>query len=754
VAGRSDTTKPKLVFFRWPHHSLPHFIRLHLREQVRCLEQFFEVVVISEDCDYGQVCDVHQPDLTLFESGVYAADRRVRNASAHPEIPRLGFCNADAYCKTRSVFLSDMDHWGVDTFFTLSVSMAEYVPEIADRLFVWPNFVDADLYRDYRESKNIPVLLTGSQAVHYPWRNRVGGIVSQHYPTLVSPHLGWFDDRAAAGMVYGERYARLLNAASVVPTCGTIAKEVVRKHFEIPAARSCLLTERTSSIEAAGFVDMLNCVFAEPADVLDKLDHLFRCPDELARITDAGYELVHSRHTMRQRDQLLQWFTLNRELQPNQKIVQLGPFDRLTVADSSSTYGNVHVISNGLDRILLRQGDDALQRGRYDHAEALYRRCLNYHFMPEPVLGLALCNLYQGKATEAVEWLAEPIWASLKGHLAQDPDPVEWAYFVRARLCLGRVDDAVRRAAQFPELRHPELDRIRQVLTAIGGRGGESASEGDHRSRRASVHVLPERPFGAWLDDLCAVLRACGQDRLAATIRGAAAPSRSVPSRSGLSGPGPHTGAPDTALRRSGRIFPLVPMPLPVRLRRRLERRLGRALARRTGKAGLYPIIEALAKKEDIRTALLVGASSKDRCTKALVAGLQANPNGPVVVWLGGSDPSSGVPAATTSGERRVGVPPRALENELRVDSFDMISFGRDEPGGPVEFDDVRGATVIVLTGINGPRNHRIHTRLIGDGNYRLVVHEPDLEDGCAVFTLRGTARPARPPAGAASSPR
>jgi Glycosyl transferases group 1 len=578
-----DATKPKLVFFRWPSTKLPHFVRLHLREQERCLAQFFEIVVISVDCDYRQVCEEHEPDLTLFESGVYAGERDVRNTSACPEIPKLGFCNADAYCKTRSVFLSDMERWGVDTFFTLSVSMAEYTPEIADRLFVWPNFVDGELYRDYGEAKTIPVLLTGSRAAHYPWRNQVAAVVSPHFPTVSLQHRGWFDQRAAAAMVYGERYARLLNAASFVPTCGTIAREVVRKHFEIPAARACLVTERTASAEAAGFADMENCVFADPADVLDKLDYLLRNRDELARITDAGHQLVHSRHTMRQRDQLLQWFTLHRGLRSTEKIVQAGPFEALTVVPSTSAANNVHAISGGLDRALLRQGDDERRAARYDRAEELYLRCLDYHFMPEPILELALCHLHRGNATAAIEWLAEPIWASLKGHLARDPDPVEWAYFIRALLCRGRVADAVRRAGQFPTLRHPELDRIRQILTLLGHRDGDRSSEGDGVRRRASVHVLPEQPFRVWLDDLCRMLAACGQQRLAMTIRGST-------TTSGLYRPSHPGVAPRGSTRHvSRRIFPLVPMPLHTRVRRRVERWLRSAMRHRAAQAEEAP---------------------------------------------------------------------------------------------------------------------------------------------------------------------
>ena len=107
----------------------------------------------------------------------------------------------------------------METFFTHSVAMAEYTPEIADRLFVWPNFVDSAVYRDYGQPKSIPILFAGSQAAHYPWRGRVHSLVTPLYPCLTTPHAGWFDGMAAGQMVQGVAYAKLLNAALLAPTC-------------------------------------------------------------------------------------------------------------------------------------------------------------------------------------------------------------------------------------------------------------------------------------------------------------------------------------------------------------------------------------------------------------------------------------------------------------------------------------------------------------------------------------------------------
>ncbi len=148
-------------------------------------------------------------------------------------------------------------------------------------------------------------------------------------------------------MVHGSEYARLLNTAQVAPTCGSVVREVVRKHFEIPAAGTCLVTERTPGLEAAGFVDLQNVVFADAGDVCAKLDHLFAHPDELQRITDAGHELVKARHTMAQRDQMYQWFRLNQARQSGQRIVQDGPFGSLRLVEAASATVNRHALSGG-----------------------------------------------------------------------------------------------------------------------------------------------------------------------------------------------------------------------------------------------------------------------------------------------------------------------------------------------------------------------------------------------------------------------
>ncbi|PPJ63634.1 glycosyltransferase [Cuspidothrix issatschenkoi] len=515
-------TKPKLAFFQYRFgEKLPEFMHIFRQHHVKCLSEFFEVIVIQKNCDYQEICDKYQPDLTLFEmlSGIEqktCQKLKITNIQACPEIPKLGFHNADAWCEARAGFLSDMEHWGIETIFSICTTAAERIPEIADNLFVWPNFVDADIYRDYGESKIIPVLLTGGKSGLYPWRQKIHNLIFEYYPTLICPHNSFSSGSTAWQVIYGEQYARTINASWIVPSCGTVVKEIVRKHFEIPASKSCLITEKSPSLEAAGFIDMENCVFADEHDILEKLYYLFQHIDEIERITNAGYQLVHSHHTLKQRDQIFQWFNLYKNLKPNQNIVQTNPFEPLIVVEKSSGIRSSHIICNGLDIVLLRQGDEKLWAGKYDEAEALYLKSLDMNSVPETKFRLALCNLYQGNAKTALDWIVQPIQYTLEQYNAFDPDPVEWAYCIISLLCLGKFDEAVKHSNQFPCLSHPELDHTRWVIDFLKHGGDIPPFQQNEQLRyRYTIHQLPSISFNKWVENLCIILNSCQQLALA-----------------------------------------------------------------------------------------------------------------------------------------------------------------------------------------------------------------------------------------------
>jgi tetratricopeptide (TPR) repeat protein len=759
-----DIPKPKLVFFRYMREALPRYILLHAQEQVRCLSHFFDVTVISRDCAYGEICEKYLPQITLFESGVYVGKRNITGTSAHQEIPKLGFLNSDAYCETRKVFISDMARWGVRTFFTLSVSMGEYVPEISKDLFAWPNFADPDVYRDYGLYKAIPILLTGSRKGHYPWRNRVDQILSQHYPSLTSPHFGWFNEDETVRMSFGEEYARMINAAWFVPTCGSIARELVRKHFESPAARAFLITQKTAATEAAGFLDGENCIYADEHDVLDKMDHLYKHRDDLEKVITAGYELAHSRHTMKQRDQIFQWFNLHRNLKPGQRIVQPNPFQPMIVVDEKSQIYNGHFIGPGLDRTLLREGDQRLWAGKYEEAEKLYLKCLNYHSMPEAKLRLALSNLYKGNAERALYWVAQPLNHTLEVYGASEPDPVEWAYFIISLLCQGKLQEAIKRANQFSSLRHTELDRVRVTVNLLDRSSDGITQLACPVEYRSSLHVLPERSFEGWADNLCGLLSACHQSELAGVVmrrisfRGGSEMSQETHKlRSGVL-PGDRSKA--AAARGFGAtnrrenlsdVLPLKSESLFETLRRQVKPLLKvlfadplRALEARVGYFLPYPYsamktdeflstVRQLAKSMDVKTGLVIGASAGEGSTEAFLAGMRENPNSPIVYCMNESrlqflrlkkrHGNDGFVRCVTN-----------LMTEGCPRMFGAVLIDGSDFNGANSAEERYRASYILLDHINTFPGHKIYQTLLNDGDYRLLARNPGHRNGYAIF--------------------
>lgn len=514
------TPKPKLIYLQWDHRPNAggsEYLLLHMQQHVKSLSTHFDVVVINHDCDFDEVCEIHHPDLALFESGYRSHGSRpikIRNARSHASLPKLGLHNADAWCDRRSGFLSDMDHWGIETFFSISTLMPQYTPEIAGRMFIWPNSVDPDLYHDYSQHKTIPIMLTGQVYGLYPWREKVFPLIRDHYPCLISPK-HTYGSRSSSGILSGEKYARALNASLVVPTCGTAGGEVVRKHFEIPAAKACLITERTAALEAAGFVHMENCIFADQRDVLDWLEFLFANLDEMHRITEAGHNFVQGCHTLRDRPQIYQWLMLSASLRGDEKIIQAGPFGDLERVGRGSGRDSVHVVGSAPDRKLLMQGNEFLRNGRLEEATTAYGNCLKLiSYLPEARFRLALCALKGGDAKRACHILTTLIRVTTTEYGAVDPDPVEWAYFLIALLCQGRVGAAKRLLNFYPGASHLELRRVQRALESLAGSKMRTTQSEGHNQDRSSIHVLPSRTEAEWLSWFADALGRCGQREL------------------------------------------------------------------------------------------------------------------------------------------------------------------------------------------------------------------------------------------------
>lgn len=789
---KNSIDRPNLVYFQPKYaETLPEFVLSHQREHVKCLSAFFRVTVINEDCDYQQICDEYEPDLAVFETGINiltCRTPRIRNVRTCQRIPKVGLINADAWCETRSGTLSELEHWGIETVFSIAITAAEHTPELADNIFVWPNCVDSDVYKDYQEHKLIPILLSGANAALYPWRQRVHELLAARYPSLSCPHPGYLARPAAGSSMHGELYARTLNASWIAPVCGTVAKELVRKHFEIPACKTLMVSEESPGLLAAGFIDMQNCVFADDRNVLDKVAYLFEHPDELAAIASTGHDLVHRRHTMKQRDQLFQWYMLRQSLQANQKIIQPSAFGPLTVVSCSSGLNSNHIISNGAHLSLLRQGDDRLLAGRYEEAEAAYVGCLGYmRRLPEALLKRAVCNLYRGNASLATAMIFELVQYSLDEYKAPDPDPVEWACYILALLGQGKVKEASKRAREFPVLCHIELDRVRWAAQALQGDiRGACLMPGDATTKsRPSIHRFATRTMEEWIAEVCKMLVACRQPRLATKLAELFASTVRVKQDRRLESIGDasefvgkksewHGNASEMSLASNNK-FSFVPFRCRLahyKLRRKIRiihehlvrsieskyEGLLRSAASRTQPAEEYRhAIAELIWKEKLNTALVVGNQSQKSSAALVVSAIESRSSSVEVnvrAALKNSDRLGGssvwrfvpcTPGLTPGGVDGEDSETNTSERESDLgNDVDMLLVGGSKPR--VALGDlkeiIRAARFVALENTSSVYGRELLSYLLSSTNHVLIMWKQGVNDSYAIFRNEIVDRP------------
>ncbi|HEY4300746.1 MAG TPA: glycosyltransferase [Candidatus Didemnitutus sp.] len=755
-AGQSGS-RPRLVFFQHQNDpKLPDFLLAHRHAHVECLAHFFDVTVFNSDGDYAEICDRLRPDMTLFECGLNQLScrkPRITNLQARPDVAKAALHNADAWCDARAGLLADVEDMGIETFFAISVTAFEHTPELGDGLYVWPNCIDPRMFRLYGEAKNVPMLFTGAMTALYPWRTKVQRTLSAKYPSLVCPHLGYDPGQTPGQMLTGERYARIINASQVVPTCGTVAREVVRKHFEIPAAGSCLVTERTPALEAAGFVDLENCIFAEPDEVLEKVHHLFRHPEVLARITAAGHELVAARHTQANRDQILQWYRLQAARQPGERIVQRGPFGAFALVAADSRERTVHLGGNGAHLALMAEGDSLLSRRQLPAAETAYLKCLNHvQWMPEPKLRLARLRLFQGDvpaAREAIESLNHYV---LHRYRASRPDPVEWAWLIVAAVAGGKISEAVAHAADFPRLRHPLCDRARWLAAAAAQLVTGPLAEDPDAPRSRTIHRFPAQTFEAWKRDITDILAAGAPPELRTTLeersRGipvgfaelqaalAAAPAaRALAGHVGGSFPSERNAAPAGGGRRKAAGKKVAG------ILHQLEKRFGYFLPYRYSSMRddeLFATIRLLAEKEDFSRALLIGAAAGNGVTESFLAGCWRSRSRPAVHCAGCSEQVLARLRKKNPGHRLeswpLGGSPGDTAPEFGAIVIDPSAWLHEREVTPAVVNAIRAARFIVVDDINSGLGFEVRRQVTGDAGTVIVAENAELRGGYAIF--------------------
>lgn len=110
------------------------------------------------------------------------------------------------------------------------------------------------------------------------------------------------------------------------------------------------------------------------------------------------------------------------------------------------------------------------------------------------------------------------IWPYVTLHLnrGQPPDPWEWSYLLVAILCSSNWREALPLHDACPEIKHPEVERVRWLIQAFrkGKRPEENPTILPAEEAAPTIHHgYKIKPFNQWLEHIRQMFTACGQPK-------------------------------------------------------------------------------------------------------------------------------------------------------------------------------------------------------------------------------------------------
>ncbi|MGG1397244.1 glycosyltransferase [Bacillus salipaludis] len=201
----------------------------------------------------------------------------------------------------------------VDLIFSVTKSaFLKSYPEFIDKFRWWPFSVSPNICKDWGLEKDIDFLLNGqvfdrtgktpnltrTPRGRYPFREKVLAKMRGVEGFFFYPHPG---HNAPNHAFVNENYAKALNRAKIFFTCGSVLKYPVLKFFEAPACRTLLLAEPVPDILELGFKDGINFVACDQVNFFEKAMYYIENQEERQRITDCGYQFIHTHHSNEER---------------------------------------------------------------------------------------------------------------------------------------------------------------------------------------------------------------------------------------------------------------------------------------------------------------------------------------------------------------------------------------------------------------------------------------------------------------------
>lgn len=490
-------------------------------EWVHALALHCDVETIEEDFDLAEVCGRVRPDFLLFDSIHWGRRHRlsIANADACPGVPRALLLNSDPHDPMRPLTLDMVAAYGIDTIFCTGIEDPQQMNELRRaNCFVLPKFIDPAVFRDYGEARSIPVTIMSAHLFpsFYPWRAQVASEIQQVMPTLLYNHPGYTNAGANPFAIRDEAYARMLSRSRFCVADTTALDYVVRKHLEIPAAGSVLVSPPSDALADYGFVDMENCILGAPGpELYARILAVAGDADRYESIRAAGHALVHQHYTRQAWTHVLDWFACRRALKPGEKVQQDGVFGRFrAVPDGAGapSIASFAVCDNPMGVRLRAAREALLHDGNLAAAADDLRVAMAWiGHVAEPWFLMGVIGMASGDHANAAEWLSQRPVVQGKDDPALgllDPCEVAWllllAYLTADEELYRQMSDSA------DATDHVSIRRVQWLIAGAAPVAdlSDAGLDGPRAGDRLSIHWLGDEDFESWLRLIRKVLAA------------------------------------------------------------------------------------------------------------------------------------------------------------------------------------------------------------------------------------------------------
>ncbi len=501
-----------------PSNNTPRMLMLYPRlgddKQCKWVHKAHRILVEGFDCvevecggDLGVQIEKVQPDciliLSAYETRHPAQQPITQNSRAYPEIPRIGYLPNDNYSPLFSVGFNYLIQMGCEAIcsYMLSSGVRPWM-HFDNIIYTMPKY-DNNIFKDYGGQKDIPIGAFGAGFTgyrpSYPWRSEMFTVLHDNVAMLHAPRI---QSHNMAANICGEDYAKMVNRCLFA--LGGISYNQTftqAKNFEIPACRTCLITEDAPLLRELGFRDMENCIFATRANVLERIFQLLDNRTRLQEITDAGYAFAEKFN--QRKNAILEWYELRKKVSPGNKIVQISPVKPLEIlpekeAKDASFKLNDRLLNEWLVGFqLILKGDIKSARDAFSNVFVKYDYCA------EARTGQAICALLDGNLQEAANNLMINIhFVRNLGGVQDVIDPVDWAYLIVIHIAAKQYEKAQELCNSFAWMQHPFLQAARNITTAITQTNFDDYASHVEQSYNCGSRCPIVMTYGNWLNHI------------------------------------------------------------------------------------------------------------------------------------------------------------------------------------------------------------------------------------------------------------